>query len=345
MGKGPQRLLSATVDTQTPAGPKSLAGRPGVSVTHCTPFHAHSLGVALGHTISRDCNRDTARRRHKSFLWGPGHNQRTADREEEQCHAHTPHSIRAAQGNEAETPVATHQQLHKHPQGVTVTHRHSVHAHGRPHPGRPTHGGLTRQGRAVVPTRPDSCRSTRSARGVPRGPPDSGRPVIPRRTVTPRAQTESPHTRTPRGPRPSHAQLAPGPGTEVRPRSRPRAPAAAEPRPRPRATPRPPARAPGAGNRRLQHPSGRLHRAPAGRPDLAGQPAAGANPGVQGGPPAPLPRLRGQPGRGGSRGGAWVPAGAPASRPAPTGQEAGPRRPAEPSCPSPRCAGTWDEIE
>lgn len=69
--KVPQRLLSATVDTQTPAGPESLAGRPGVSVTHCPiPCTQPSLGVPLGHTISRDCNGDTARRSDTSLSCG-----------------------------------------------------------------------------------------------------------------------------------------------------------------------------------------------------------------------------------------------------------------------------------
>lgn len=40
-------------------------------------------------------------------------------------------------------------------------------------------------------------------------------------------------------------------------------------------------------------------------------------------------------------GGAWVPAGAPASRPAPTGQEAGPRE-ASPGLPAPSPRRAWD---
>ena len=124
-----------------------------------------------------------------------------------------------------ETPVATHQQLHKHP---PRGHRHPQAQRARtrpdtsrPHPGashtrRPDTSGPRRlpAGRAVVPARPDSCRSTRSARGVPPRP-SGWRP--PRHTQT-RCHTPGPRRRVPhtqthprgRGPHTPGSRLGPG---------------------------------------------------------------------------------------------------------------------------------------
>lgn len=243
--------------------------------------------------------------------------------------------------------------------GVTVTNRHRVHAQGltrhSPTQTHTTHGDLTRQyladRQAVVPTRPDI------------GWPHTLRPGESHtalRTVAdpsyldalshPRSQTESPaHPDTPPGPWPSHAQLAPRPGT-----SPGRTPGRALPRsPSPGHALGPhPAHSPGRrgrGKPRAQHLPGRWGGScpappgtwPRGKAGPGPQPAAGAGPGVRGAP-LPSPASAGRPGGEGSRwGGAWVPAGASASRPAPKGQEAGPGE-ASSGLPAPFLRQAWD---
>lgn len=348
-----QRHLSATVDTQDTCGTR-VTGWETWCQCDTLPHSMHTAqpwSSAGTHHKQRLQRGHSKTQRHKSFLWGPGHNQRTADREEEQCHAHTPRSIRAAQEMKQRLRLRPTSSYTNILQGVTVTHRHSVHAHGLtrhgPTQARPTHGGLTRQGRAVVPTRPDSCRSTRSARGVPPRP--SGRRP-PRHTQThchtsgPRRR--GPHTRThPRGRGPHTPSSRPGLGQV------PAAHRAA--RSRGRRAPAPPSghtppTCPCAGGRESRGLSTfRAAPAPGPRgeagPRRTGpQPAAGANPGVRGAsPPLPSPASAGSPGgegsRGGSLGSGWSPSFPSGPHWAGSRAEGGQPRP---SCPLPlTCLG------
>lgn len=198
-----------------------------------------------------------------------------------------------------------------------------------------------------MPTRPDSCRSTRSARGVPPRPlRTAAAPSYPDALSHPGAQTESPrHPDTPRGPRPSHAQLAPW----ARDKSRPRPGRGHRGRrsPGPASSGHTPPTCPGAGGRRAagSAPSGRAS-APGPRGEAgprAGQPAAGANPGPG---PCPPPPPRGSPGgewKPGSLGSGWSP-----SFPSSPHGAAGSRaegRPAQAFLPPPPdVPGTWDGV-
>lgn len=145
---------------------------------------------------------------------------------------------------------------------------------------------------------------------------------------TPDPRPSSPtHPDTPPGSRPSHAQLVPGPQDKswLHPRDSLTL-LVPEPWPLPRDTPRPPARCQG---RKLAGSAPSCHVSAASAPTLlagVARPPAKCRGRTGGsGCPASLPHLFGQPGVGREVvGGAWVPAGAPASYPAPTGQEAGP---------------------
>lgn len=199
-----------------------------------------------------------------------------------------------------------------------------------------------------MPTRPDSCRSTRSARGVPPRP--SGRRP-PRHTQThchtPGPRRRVPHTRTHPGGRGPHT-----PSSRLGPGQVPAALRAA--RSRGRRAPAPPSghtppTCPGAGGRESRGLS-TFRAAPAPGPRGEAGPRLTASrrgePRGSGGPPAPLPRLRGQPGRGGK---SW---GEPGFRlepqlpvQPPRGRKQGRGRPAQAFLPPPPdVPGTWDGV-
>lgn len=245
----------------------------------------------------------------------------------------------------------THQQLHKHPpQGHGHNRQCACTRPGTSQPHPDTHhtrrsdtsGSHRRPGRRAHGLM--SAGPARSGPGTPPRPSNGSRPVIARRPVTPRVPDgESPTPRHTPGAaaltRPARAWPRTSPGRTPG-RALPRSPS-----PGPALGAHPahlPGRPAGAGKPAGSAPSRPPpDPGPVGRPGPVGmrQPRSPADCGAGtggSGRPRPLPRLCGQPGAGREVvGGAWVPAGAPAFRPALTGQEAGPGRPAQAFLPPP----------